>query len=176
MKKRRKIIISLIILFIFLIIICLLHSQQHNFTTNTINESSIKSIYLYHGNDVGAIEPDSVLFHDFINEILDAVNNKNLCSDTIDGLIILRGNGVPMDKNDSGYSIEINFTQPETLSFLGKKQTDICTLFLTLDNNCLYIYKGNRSEEMTAFSGYRCTKKSLKKIKSMTKEYFNSNN
>lgn len=179
MKKKMYILVFTVILLILAIGFFLYYRKdnyyrKNNFTTN------IDSIYLYHSDKVGMVDSDSVLFHDLVNEIYDIVNNKDLCTDTLDGFIDLQGKGVSMNEDDEaysedGYSIEINFSQTETISFLGKKQNDICTLFFTLDNNCLYIYKGTRSNEViTSFTGYGCKREALENINSMVESYFSS--
>lgn len=178
MNRRKKIVITVIVLSILFIAIFLFSYHKNNSTTN-IKKSSIASIYLYHSNNVGTIDTNNIdqknkLFNNIVNEVLDVINNNDLCSDTVDGLISLEGNGAPRDEDS--YSIEINFAQPQTLFLLEKEQSNICTLFFTLDNNCLYIYKDTQNGKLVPLSGYQCIETTLKKIDSLTKEYFNSNN
>lgn len=171
MSKNKKIFITVTPLFIIVFLVYLLQIPFRNMYSKHL----IGTIYLYQGSHVELINSRNKLFTDFTKEISNIINNDSLCLDTVDGVIDIQGNGVPIETDKSKYAIEVNFTKKQTLFLLNGQQNNISTLYISLNDNCLYIYKYSENKDLTFIAGYCCKEDSLDNLYSMVKDYLSSN-
>lgn len=167
----RKIPLVSSIIFILIILVLLINLKLMNSAIHQTEVPSFSSIYLYHSDSVVSLEPGSRKGNTIVKEIMYLMHHNDLLLGNVDGSITLHA-GHPMDKDYDGYCIEITFSEPHTFSLVGNKQTNISTLFFTLEDNCFYLFKSAPKDNSTSFAGYMCKKDSFLNLTSFAKKYF----
>lgn len=134
------------------------------------NKQLLDEIYLYHSNKVEKITDENDIYDGLTDEILHIINDSEISEYTIDGTYMFEGHGVPMDESQQDYFIEVNLAEPITTTYAGTSHQNVSRILISLENNCIYIFKADRAEENQSFAGYECKESSLNKVFSIVKD------
>lgn len=137
-----------------------------------ISKQPIEKLCLYYNDRVEEITEQSNFYEELTDEVLEIINSSQACEDTIDGFLAYNGNGIPLRQDVQNYFVEVNFIEALTVQYLDKEITDIVRIVISLDTNCIYLYK--EGQEKLSFIGYGWKENTMDKLYATVKEFFDN--